>query len=91
MFPRAEVAVTGEPRIYASSASGRRAFCGDCGTGLFFTNAALDQLGMMQVRIVALDNPAATPPQFQVQTAERVAWVERLHELPAFDRFPPRR
>ncbi|MBW8854565.1 MAG: GFA family protein, partial [Bradyrhizobium sp.] len=29
----------GTPKIYQSSEHGRRQFCADCGTGLFYTNA----------------------------------------------------
>ena len=43
---------------------------------------------MMQVRIAALDDPDAIPPQVQVQKAERVKWMASAHELPAFKRFP---
>jgi hypothetical protein len=88
MFPRDAVKVRGEPRVYASSATGRRSFCGACGAGLFFSNAALDEMCMMQVRIAALDDPEAAPPLAQVQTAERIGWIGRVHELPAFARFP---
>jgi hypothetical protein len=24
-----------------------------------------------------------------IQTAERIHWMERAHELPAFERYPP--
>ena len=34
-----EIEITGTPKIYASSEHGRRHFCGDCGTGLFYTSA----------------------------------------------------
>ncbi len=88
MFPREAVAVRGEPRVYASSATGRRSFCGECGAGLFFSNAALEAMGMMQVRIAALDHPEAAPPIAQVQTAERIGWIDEIAELPAFPRFP---
>lgn len=88
MFPAAAVTVTGEPSVHASSESGRRSFCGDCGTGLFFTNAALDRMGMIQVRIAAFDTPEAVAPCIQVQTAERLDWMETAHTLPAFERFP---
>jgi hypothetical protein len=80
--------VKGEPSVYNSSESGWRSFCGACGTGLFFTNAPLEQMGMMQVRIAALDDPSAIAPQIQVQSAERVDWMASAHELPAFERFP---
>lgn len=82
------VTVQGEPKVYASSESGRRSFCGACGTGLFFTNTLLEKMGMMQVRIAALDDPNAIAPKIQVQTAEQVGWTISAHELPAFERFP---
>jgi hypothetical protein len=88
MFPTAAVAVQGEPKVYESSETGRRSFCGECGTGLFFTNAPLDQMGMMQVRIAALEDPDAIAPKMQVQTAEQPEWMASAHALPAFERFP---
>ena len=88
MVPENAVSVTGEPKVYNSSDDGRRSFCGSCGTGLFFTNALLKQMGMMQVRIAVLDDPDAINPQMQVQTAERVRWMASAHELPGFERFP---
>ncbi|OAH28023.1 aldehyde-activating protein [Methylorubrum populi] len=88
MVPKDAVSVTGEPKVYNSSEGGRRWFCGSCGTGLFFTNAPLEQMGMMQVRIAVLDDPDAITPQMQVQTADRVKWMASAHELPAFKRFP---
>ena len=88
MVPVGAVSVQGEPRVYGSSASGKRSFCPVCGTGLFFTNAPLAEMGMMQVRIAALDDPNAIEPKAQVQTAERISWMTTLDDLPSFDRFP---
>ena len=88
MVPKPALSIQGEPSVYSSSANGRRSFCASCGTGLFFTNAPLDQMGMTQVRIAALDDPNAIQPKVQVQVAERIGWMESLHEIPAFDRFP---
>jgi hypothetical protein len=88
MFPEAAVSVHGQPSVYHSSESGRRSFCGACGTGLFFTNGPLDLMGMIQVRIAALDDPEAIAPKMQVQTAERANWMNSVHALPAFERFP---
>ncbi|WMT71186.1 GFA family protein [Bradyrhizobium sp. Ash2021] len=79
MVPKAAVSIQGEPKVYSSSASRKRSFCPTCGTGLFFTNAPLDQMGMMQVRIAALDDPNAIKPKVQVQIAERVGWMASLH------------
>ena len=88
MFPKARVSVEGQPTEYSSSETGRRSFCGACGTGLFFTNGPLDKMGMIQVRIAALDDPEAIVPRLQVQTAERAEWMRSAHALPAFERFP---
>lgn len=88
MIPAADLKIDGAPNEYASSESGCRSFCGSCGTGLFFSNAPLRQMGMVQVRIAALDDPNAVTPKMQVQVAERIAWMTALDQLPTFDRFP---
>ena len=80
--------VMGEPKVYSSSDTGRRTFCANCGTGLFLSNAALDRMGFVQIRTAALDDPNAVSPKFQVQTAERIAWMGTAHSLPGFERFP---
>jgi hypothetical protein len=88
MVPSASLVIEGEPVTYASSESGRRSFCGTCGTGLFFVNGPLEQMGMAQVRIAALDEAEAVAPKMQVQIAERLDWMNTVDELPAFQRFP---
>ena len=88
MMPAGALRVIGEPKVYLSSDNGRRSFCANCGTGLFFSNAVLDQMGFVQVRSAALDDPNAVSPEFQVQTAERIVWMETAHSLPGFKRFP---
>ncbi|MBM3597934.1 MAG: GFA family protein [Alphaproteobacteria bacterium] len=90
MFPEGKVKLTkGTPKIYHSSADGRRHFCADCGTGLFYTNAKMLP-GIMDVQSATLDDPDAIPPKVHIQIAERIGWMARVHELPAFDRYPPR-
>ena len=79
--------VTGETRAYASSEHGRRHFCPNCGTTLFYTNEAVFP-GLVDVQTGTLDDPDALPPTAQVQAAERLGWVERLADIPAFDRYP---
>lgn len=79
--------VRGQPKIYRSSEHGRRHFCPDCGTGLFYFNA-VNLPGIADVQSATLDDPDAITPQIHVQTAERLAWMERAHELPAFPRYP---
>lgn len=79
--------VTGETTAYASSEHGRRLFCGACGTSLFYTN---DQVfpGQIDIQTATLDDPDAIAPAAQIQIAERIGWMERAHELPAFERYP---
>lgn len=89
MFPQSAVTVTkGRPRTYASSEHGRRQFCPDCGTGLFYTNAEMLP-GRIDIQSATLDDPGAVPVQAHIQVAERIRWMERAHELPVFERFPP--
>ena len=87
MVPAAQLTVSGEPKVYASSQHGRRHFCGECGTGLFYVNE--DMLpGMIDVQTGTLDDPDALPPGANIQVADRVRWMETAHELPAFERYP---
>jgi hypothetical protein len=79
----------GKPRIYQSSEHGRRHFCGDCGTGLFYYNG-VSLPGIADVQVATLDDPDTFAPTIQVQTAERIGWMQRAHELPGFARYPPR-
>jgi hypothetical protein len=89
MYPATAVKVTkGAPKTYESSANGRRQFCPDCGTGLFYTNEVMLP-GIIDVQSATCDEPQAVPPQAHIQVAERIAWMEKAHELPAFDRYPP--
>ena len=89
MYKLEAVTVTaGTPKVYESSLHGRRHFCPDCGTGVFYTN---DQIlpGIIDIQSATYDDPDAVPPRLQVQIAERIEWMERAHELPAFERYPP--
>ena len=87
-FPEEALKVLqGQPKVYKSSEHGRRHFCADCGTGLFYYNA-VNLPGIADVQIATLDDPEAVAPMIQVQAAERLGWMERAHELPAFERYP---
>ena len=83
-----EIEITGAPKIYASSEHGRRHFCGECGTGLFYTSEAIFP-GQIDVQSATLDDPGLIPAQVQIQTAERIGWMEKLDGLPTFERYPP--
>lgn len=82
-----DLTFTAEPRFYASSEHGRRGFCGDCGTSLFYLNAEIFP-GLIDVQSATLDDPDAIPLQAQIQTAERISWMGHLSDLPEFERYP---
>jgi hypothetical protein len=82
-----ELRVEGKTSEYASSEHGRRHFCPQCGTGLFYTNEQIFP-GQIDVQIATLDDPDAIRPDAQIQVAERIGWMEGLDRMPAFDRYP---
>jgi hypothetical protein len=91
MYPADAVTITkGSPKTYESSANGRRQFCGDCGTGLFYLNAAILP-GLIDIQSATYDEPNAVPAKAHIQVAERIRWMERAHELPMFERYPPQK
>ena len=90
MYPGERVKVTkGTPKVYASSQHGRRHFCAQCGTGLFYSN---DEVlpGLIDIQSATYDDPSAVPARAHIQVADRIRWMERAHELPEFERYPPR-
>ena len=88
MFPEASLVLTkGIPKTINSSGAVMRSFCADCGSGLFYRNAEILP-GIVDVQTATLDNPDALPPTKQIQTAERLAWMKHMHELPEYERFP---
>ncbi|MDQ3246674.1 MAG: GFA family protein [Pseudomonadota bacterium] len=87
LVPRDRLTVDGDTKEYASSELGRRQFCGNCGTSLFYTNETVFP-GSIDVQIATLDDPDALPPQIQVQVAERIGWMTQVADLPEFERYP---
>jgi hypothetical protein len=90
MYPLSAVKTTrGVPTVYNSSEHGRRHFCPGCGTGLFYTNAeVLPEI--IDIQSATYDNPDVVPARAHIQVAERIGWMARAHELPVFERYPPR-
>jgi hypothetical protein len=87
-FAENELTVTqGNPKTINSSGTAMRSFCADCGTGLFYRNAELLP-GVVEIQSATFDDPDALPPVMQIQTAERIGWMNAAHALPAFERFP---
>jgi hypothetical protein len=83
----ADVEIKGTPKLYASSEHGRRHFCPDCGSGLFYSNEQIFP-GMIDVQSATLDDPNALEMQAQIQVAERLHYMENLGDLPSFERYP---
>ncbi|RHW16819.1 GFA family protein [Sphingomonas gilva] len=77
----------GSPKVYRSSLDGRRQFCGECGTGLFYLNEKMLP-GMVDIQTATLDDPDTIPAQVQIQVADRIGWMANAHQLPTFDRYP---
>ena len=89
MYAESALKITqGTPKSYESSTHGRRQFCPDCGTGLFYTNAQMLP-GIIDIQSGTYDEPEQLPARAHIQVAERLSWMERAHELPLFDRYPP--
>ena len=82
-----ELKIEGETREYASSEHGRRHFCPQCGTGLFYTSEAVFP-GQIDVQLATLDDPDAIAPDVQIQLADRIGWMDRLGDMARFDRYP---
>jgi hypothetical protein len=88
MFPESALTVTiGQPKTISSSGTAMRSFCTECGSGLFYRNAAILP-GLVDVQTSTLDDPDTLPPTLQVQVAERRTWMKHIHELPEFERYP---
>ena len=88
MIPDTQLKVMGEPSTYASSEAGRRQFCIQCGTGLFYFNNE-NLPGLVDIQSGTLDDPNELPAQVHIQTAERIGWMAEAHTLPEFERYPP--
>lgn len=89
MHPEAALRVTkGTPKTHASSEHGRRQFCPDCDTGLFYSNAVMLP-GLVDIQSGTYDDPEAVPARANIQLAERIGWMATAHEPPGFERFPP--
>ena len=77
----------GELTPFNSSGTTLRSFCPKCGTGIAYRNAEYLP-GIVDIQSATLDDPAALPAGAHIQVAERIGWMEAVHELPVFDRFP---
>lgn len=82
-----DLEIKGSPKLYQSSEHGRRHFCPDCGTSLFYSNEQAFP-AMIDVQSGTLDDPNVIPINAQIQVAERLPYMEHLEDIPAFKRYP---
>ena len=89
VYDKGDVRTTkGQPKMRASSEHGRRYFCPDCGTGLYYTSDAYLP-GLIDIQTATLDDPnRLPPPDSQVQVAESIAWAKGINALPEHQRYP---
>jgi hypothetical protein len=60
--------------------------CGDCGVAVF--SSYMIRLGKLQyVRVGTLDDPDQCPPDVQIFTSGKQAWVPLSEEIPIFEEF----
>ena len=78
----------GEATRWDGNGGAERYFCGTCGTGLYYLNDAVLP-GIADIQSATLDDAANYAPGAQIQCAERLGYMAKLGEMPAFDRFPP--
>jgi hypothetical protein len=89
MYPATAVKVIkGTLKVYVSSENGRRHFCPDCGTGIFYFNEKILP-GIVDIQSATYDNPDLEPARIHIQVAERIGWLKTAHTLPEFERYPP--
>ncbi|MEP1205887.1 MAG: GFA family protein [Rhizobiaceae bacterium] len=68
----------GEPKYFKSSDAVTRGFCGDCGTPLTYDWGA----SAVEIAIATLDDPNLAAPIKQVNTSDKLDFVDQLHALP---------
>ena len=80
----------GQPKIYVKTAeSGKRraqAFCGNCGSPVYSTDAA--DPAVYVLRVGCLDQRAELAPKRQIWCGSAVPWSSHLGDLPKFDAQP---
>ncbi len=78
----------GTPKVYQSSEHGRRQFCADCGTGLFYINANVLP-GIVDIQSATYDDPMRFRRWcISRQPSGFAGWSARTN-CPTFDRYPP--
>ena len=91
-FRTATFKVVGKTSDFTSVADSgsrmHRRFCPDCGTGLFYTNAAILPR-IIDIQSATYHDPEGVPAQVHIQVAERLGWMKSVHELPTWNVVSP--
>lgn len=67
----------GEPKWFQSSNLVRRGFCPDCGTPI-----AYDAGEALEIAVAVFDDPEKVAPTMQVNSNDKLSFVDDLHNLP---------
>jgi hypothetical protein len=80
--PRAHLRMTGEVKLYQSSAIGRRGFCPECGTPISMDYGYEgDQTGIVTG---SLDDPDEVPPTLHWGVESMLSWLKLADDLPRY-------
>lgn len=76
--------IKGEPRFYASSAHGRRAFCGACGSRLAWQALDSENDWLSSVNVGSLDNAADALAECHIFADRQLPWYRVNDSLPKY-------
>jgi len=80
-FPTASFSwIADTPGTFASSAHGRRHYCGRCGSYLVFLSTKSP--AEISVNTASFDNPEAYPPKKHIYAQSRISWFHTDDGLP---------
>ncbi|WP_377289042.1 GFA family protein [Rhizobium sp. SG2393] len=85
---RADVAISGEGEItwYGSSAHGRRGFCRQCGSALFWSYEGAEGIS---IQAGAFDQPSGLQPGYHIFAADKADFYEIADGLQQFAKGRP--
>lgn len=71
-----------QAKAYKSSETGRRNFCGECGSQLFFQDTS--EPDYLYIHTGCLDEPSRVPPKMHIWTKSQVSWLNIHDDLPTY-------